>query len=106
MLQLLFTSYDLELKTDTLDVATVKLMNGIETVKNQEVPDARLYESFYDDLWSQIDAFEESTYKLSINLNESSTYKGLFDIHARVYRVLDNELILKMSTKHYYQEVK
>lgn len=101
MLRLLFASFDLELKTDTMDVASVQLMSLIETVKAENETQPGDLVVYYDDQWQLVDR-EEARFEVKVSKKRNIKYFGvLYDIFGSVGYV-DGETLMRIETKHYY----
>jgi type II secretory pathway pseudopilin PulG len=101
MLKLLFTSYDIEKKTDTYDVATVVIMSAIENVKSDVHIEAKELITYFDQNW-QVTTYDQAMFKMRITTKRNIKYFGvLYDIFADI-EYLEGENLLSIQTKHYY----
>lgn len=103
ILKLLVVSYELEQATDLMDIATLHAMNEIENVKSiTELEDIESYEKFYDEIWNETKE-ENATYQLSLSMDLNDQYdRGLYEIQSIVTDLIENDVVVNISTHHYY----
>lgn len=103
MLKLLFASFDMELKTDTMDVATIQVMNAIENIKSKEEGKVDHYEKLFDGKWQETRAVEDAVFRLIVEVSKTKDYEGqLYDISASMVDIDAEDTLVTIDTKHYY----
>lgn len=104
MLNLLVTSFDVENKTDMMDMATLHVSNQIENVKNLEVKENLTLLQYYDTYWQETSEVE-ALYEVHVDVKKNMAYEsGLYDIKAEVIKCDEKSVLLTIETKHYYNK--
>lgn len=98
MLQLLITSFEIENKTDTIEIANVFLINEIERLKSLNLDDLKDVDLNYTESWEPTNK-ENSHFNLRVYLVELEP--GLYKL---LGQVIEDEVLLNITTKHYYHD--
>ncbi len=104
MLRLLVVSYDIENKTDLVDMASINAINEIENIKALEsfTEEKSQVKKYYDSVWSISDE-NSASFLVEVNVNRDNSFKrGLYDISVVVFELSDEEEVLSINTKHYF----
>ncbi|MBI9015536.1 MAG: type II secretion system protein [Clostridiales bacterium] len=105
VLKLFVASYEIENKTDLVDMATLHMVNEIESIKGLESlnEDHVTVEKYYDKMWKQLSYKTDAYYLVSVIADRNSKYdRGLYDIEASVMDLVTNENVVHVETMHYY----
>jgi len=105
VLRLFVASYEIESKTDLVDMATLHMVNEIETIKGLEsvTEDNFSVDKYYDQMWKPLSDQSKAYYYVSIKVDKNSKYdRGLYDIQALVIDLVTNESVVHVETMHYY----
>ena len=103
MLSLLATSFEVENETDMMDIAILHLSNEIEMVKAIEIGDDMMIVKYFNDSWKEVKD-NDATFILTVDVEKNNMYdRGLYDIHGQVEMIDQEDLILEIDTKHYYE---
>ena len=106
VLRLFVASYEIESRTEKIDMATLHMFNEIEDIKSLEniEDESRIVEVYYDGMWKEVDK-EESNFQILIIVSKnSSNDRGLFDIKGSVIELKTKESITSIETMHYYNQ--
>lgn len=104
-LRLFATSYEIENRTDLIDMATLHMVNEIESIKGLEslIEDHLIVEKYYDKMWKPLSDKTDAYYSVSVVVDKNSKYdRGLYDIEASVMDLVANESVTCVETMHYY----
>ncbi len=105
VLRLFVASYEIENKTDLVDMATLHMVNEIESIKGLEslTEDHLTVEKYYDKMWKPLSEKTDAYYFVSVIVDKNSKYdRGLYDIEASVMDLVTNESVVHVETMHYY----
>lgn len=104
ILKLLIASYDVENRTDLMDMATLYMSNEIENIKNLESVDSDVdIVKYYGENWQRLDSKSEAVYVVTVNMTLNAIYdRGLYDIYASVVDLEKNDELMHINTMHYY----
>lgn len=105
VLRLFVASYEIESKTDLVDMATLHMVNEIEMIKGLEsvTEDNFSVDKYYDQMWKPLSDKNKAYYYVSIKVDKNSKYdRGLYDIEASVIDLIANESVVHVETMHYY----
>jgi len=105
VLRLFVASYEIESKTDLVDMATLHMVNEIESIKGLEsvTEDNFSVDKYYDQMWKPLSDQSKAYYYVSIKVDKNSEYdRGLYDIEASVIDLVTNESVVHVETMHYY----
>ncbi len=103
VLKLFVVSYEIENKTDLMDMASIYAINEIENIKNLEIVNEDIeVNKYYDVKWSET-LEENAEFVVKLALRKDDTYsRGLYDIEVLVLSSQSSEPLLEIKTKHYY----
>lgn len=104
ILRLFVASYEIEGKTDTVDMATLHMINEIETLKSLTYleADQERIEVYYDDSWQLSKQADASFQVLVVVLKNNMYGRGLYDFKASVIDLKTKESVVFLETMHYY----
>lgn len=105
ILRLFVASYDIETKTDLVDMATLHMVNEIESIKGLEniTENQVTFEKHYDNMWQELSHKDNATFSVKVIATKNSKYdRGLYDIEASVIDLANNTSVVTVETKHYY----
>lgn len=102
ILKLFVVSYEIDKKTELIDIATLQAVNDIENVKSfNEFKDVKL-EKYFNETWESISSSENSVYSIVLDVSKNDLYdRGLYDIEVIVLDNLLDEEIIHIETIHY-----
>jgi len=107
VLKLFVSSNDIDRRTETMDIATMYTINEIENVKALHLPSEDAYSLvlYYDEKWQEESSESNASYALTLEVVKNDKYdRGLYDLVAYVFDYENDEELLRIKTKHYYQD--
>lgn len=104
ILKLFVVSYDIENKSDLVDIASLQATNEIENIKAlTSMEEDMVIEKYYNSDWQMVSDKSDSNYLLLLEISGNDLYdRGLYDIKSSVFNTLNHDEIIQIKTKHYY----
>lgn len=104
ILRLFVAASGIDNNSDLVDIASLHATNEIENVKAlQYVDEDMTTEKYYSSDWEMVSDKSESNYCVMLKLTKNDLYEsGLYDIESSVINTLNDDEIIQINTKHYY----